>query len=55
MFAKLTDAAWTKRESLRDLVTALGAENMRWVGGAIRDSLLGTEVNDVDCATTVAV
>ncbi len=53
MFAKLSDAAWTKREGLRDLTAALGAENIRWVGGAIRDSLLGTDVNDVDCATTL--
>lgn len=33
------------------LVDALGAENARWVGGAVRDSLLGIEVQDVDCAT----
>ncbi|MBT8390124.1 MAG: CCA tRNA nucleotidyltransferase [Altererythrobacter sp.] len=51
MFAELPDAAWTKREGLRALTNALGAENIRWVGGAIRDSLLGTDVNDVDCAT----
>nr|WP_298897023.1 CCA tRNA nucleotidyltransferase [uncultured Altererythrobacter sp.] len=51
MFAELSDAAWTKREGLRALTNALGAENIRWVGGAIRDSLLGTDVNDVDCAT----
>lgn len=51
MFADLADAAWTRREGLRALTEALGAENMRWVGGAIRDSLLGVEVNDVDCAT----
>ena len=51
MFAKLSDAAWTKREGLRALTDALGVENIRWVGGAIRDSLLGADVNDVDCAT----
>ena len=51
MFAKLSDAAWTKREGLRALTDALGVENIRWVGGAIRDSLLGSDVNDVDCAT----
>lgn len=51
MFADLSDAAWTRRESLTGLVAALGADNIRWVGGAIRDSLLGVEVNDVDCAT----
>lgn len=51
MFAKLSDAAWTRREGLRALTDALGVENIRWVGGAIRDSLLGAAVNDVDCAT----
>ena len=51
MFAKLSDAAWTKRDGLRALTDALGADNIRWVGGAIRDSLLGSDVNDVDCAT----
>ena len=51
MFAKLSDAAWTQRADLRAIRDALGAENIRWVGGAIRDSLLGAEVNDVDCAT----
>ena len=51
MFAKLSDAEWTKHEGLSALTKALGAENIRWVGGAVRDSLLGVEVNDVDCAT----
>ena len=51
MFASLADAAWTRRDGLRALTTALGADNIRWVGGAIRDSLLGIAVNDVDCAT----
>lgn len=54
MFAELSDAAWTKREGLRALTNALGAENIRWVGGAIRDSLLGTDVSDVDCATKLS-
>ena len=51
-FHSLHDAAWTKRAGLRALTTALGADNIRWVGGAIRDSLLGQGVEDVDCATT---
>lgn len=53
MFARLADAEWTRREGLRALTAALGADNIRWVGGAIRDSLLGAEVSDVDCATTL--
>lgn len=51
MFADLSSAKWTRREGLQSLTEALGAENIRWVGGAIRDSLLGSEVSDVDCAT----
>lgn len=47
----LRTAAWTKREGLALLTAALGAENIRWVGGAVRDGLLGVPVNDVDCAT----
>lgn len=49
----LPDASWTRRADLAALVDALGAENMRWVGGAVRDTLLGTDVADVDAATTL--
>ncbi|KWV90487.1 CCA tRNA nucleotidyltransferase [Erythrobacter sp. YT30] len=48
----LPRAPWTSREALSQLTAALGAENMRWVGGAVRDTLLDIEVNDIDCATT---
>ena len=47
------DAPWTKREDLAELIAALGADNMRWVGGAVRDTLLGQDVADVDVATTL--
>lgn len=47
----LTAADWTRREDLRALVDALGAGNARYVGGAVRDTLLGIEVKDVDIAT----
>ena len=49
----LADADWPRRKGLRLLAETLGAENMRWVGGAVRDTLLGAEVADVDCATTL--
>ena len=48
---RLHAADWPRRDGLVDLTRALGAENIRWVGGAIRDTLLGHEVADVDCAT----
>lgn len=42
---------WTGRAGLAALARALGADNIRWVGGAARDTLLGHPVKDVDCAT----
>ncbi len=47
----LPPADWTQREDLAALVDALGADNVRWVGGAVRDTLLGKPVSDVDAAT----
>lgn len=51
MLHDLAEAGWTRREGLAALTGALGAENIRWVGGAVRDGLLGVPVADVDCAT----
>ncbi|MCB2088314.1 MAG: CCA tRNA nucleotidyltransferase [Sphingomonadaceae bacterium] len=42
---------WTGREDLAELVAALGVDNIRWVGGAVRDTLLGHAVKDIDAAT----
>jgi poly(A) polymerase len=49
----LLEAEWPRRAGLAALTAALGADNIRWVGGAVRDGLLGVPVNDVDCATTL--
>ncbi|MXO64230.1 CCA tRNA nucleotidyltransferase [Altericroceibacterium endophyticum] len=49
--AELPSAAWTARADLAKLIEALGPDNARWVGGAVRDTLLGHAVADVDCAT----
>lgn len=51
MLRDLSQADWPRRAGLAALTAALGAQNIRWVGGAVRDSLLGAEVHDVDCAT----
>jgi poly(A) polymerase len=51
MLRDLSEAEWPRRAGLAALTAALGAENIRWVGGAVRDSLLGVAVHDVDCAT----
>jgi poly(A) polymerase len=53
MLRDLAEADWTRRTGLAALTTALGPENLRWVGGAVRDGLLGVAVADVDCATTL--
>ena len=50
---RLAPAAWTRRSDLAALVAALGEHNVRWVGGAVRDTLLGLAVADVDAATVL--
>lgn len=47
----LPAAEWTQRSDLARLVAAFGADNLRWVGGAVRDTLLNAPVRDVDAAT----
>ena len=47
----LPPAPWTRREDLAALIAALGEGNARYVGGAVRDTLLGCEVHDIDIAT----
>lgn len=51
MTDRLPAAEWTRRPDLAVLVELLGADNVRWVGGAVRDTLLGEEVKDIDAAT----
>lgn len=51
--ACLPAAEWTQRADLARLVTALGTGNARWVGGAVRDTLLGQDVHDIDAATSL--
>jgi poly(A) polymerase len=48
----LPDAEWRHREGLDRLVEALG--EVRFVGGSVRDSLLGLPVSDIDLATPQA-
>ncbi len=47
----LAGAEWPNRPDLARLVAALGHGNLRWVGGAVRDTLLGHAVKDIDAAT----
>ncbi|SOB87245.1 poly(A) polymerase [Sphingomonas guangdongensis] len=52
----LPDAPWRARAGLDELCTVLGAAagEVRFVGGAVRDTLLGLDVADVDLATVHA-
>jgi poly(A) polymerase len=47
----LPDAAWRVQDGLDHLCAVLGAGAARYVGGAVRDTLLGLDVADVDIAT----
>jgi poly(A) polymerase len=48
----LPDAAWRHREGLAHLVDVLG--EARFVGGSVRDTLLGIPVSDLDVATPLS-
>ncbi|MEM7665767.1 MAG: CCA tRNA nucleotidyltransferase [Pseudomonadota bacterium] len=48
---RLEAAEWPRRSGLAMLTEALGSDNIRWVGGAVRDTLLKATVDDIDCAT----
>lgn len=48
----LPDAEWRRRPGLDRLVAALG--DARFVGGSVRDTLLGLPVADIDVATPLA-
>ena len=53
MDLKLDVAKWWQQPGMSDLLTVLGAEEglIRFVGGTVRDELLGIPHADVDLAT----
>ena len=53
MALKLDPKKWRRRQGMAKLLGAVGANEgeTRYVGGAVRDDLLGLPVNDVDFAT----
>jgi len=55
MELRLDAAKWRKRKGMRRLLGALRADEglTRYVGGAVRDELLGFPVSDVDLATRI--
>lgn len=52
----LDAAKWRKKRGMKRLLAALGAEQglTRYVGGAVRDDLLGLPVSDIDLATRIS-
>jgi poly(A) polymerase len=55
MALRLDAAKWRKRRGMARVLRALGAEEglTRYVGGAVRDDLLGLPVSDIDLATRI--
>lgn len=56
MTDRLPKADWTARDDLAALVAALDPDaqgNCRWVGGVVRDTILGLPAKDIDMATTL--
>lgn len=53
MALKLDAKKWRSKRGMKRLLNALGAEErlLRYVGGAVRDDLLGLPVSDIDLAT----
>ena len=52
MTMKMPSAEWTERRGLAELISALDGE-ARFVGGAVRDTLLGLVAKDIDIATSL--
>jgi poly(A) polymerase len=50
---RAADFAWLDLPETQKLIAALGADKIRFVGGAVRDSLLDLPVQDIDIATTL--
>jgi len=48
---KKIQADWLNKASVQKLVAALGRDQVRFVGGAVRDTLAGKPVDDLDAAT----
>ncbi|MFC3053428.1 CCA tRNA nucleotidyltransferase [Kordiimonas pumila] len=46
-------ADWLDALHIKMIVTALGEQSIRFVGGAVRDTLMGRPVQEVDAATTL--
>lgn len=50
---RLSPFTWMKDRDVARVMSAIGADAARFVGGAVRDALLGRGVTDIDIATTL--
>nr|NUR38170.1 CCA tRNA nucleotidyltransferase [Sphingomonas sp.] len=55
MALRLDPVKWRKKRGMKRLLAALGADEglTRYVGGAVRDDLLGFPISDIDLATRI--
>jgi poly(A) polymerase len=55
MALRLDPVKWRKKRGMKRLLAALGADEglTRYVGGAVRDDLLGLPISDIDLATRI--
>lgn len=44
---------WMTSQEIKEIFDALGKENTRFVGGCIRNALIGKEITDIDIATSL--
>lgn len=51
--AELKHASWIREASTRKVMAALGEGRARFVGGCVRNALLGLPVGDIDIATSL--
>jgi poly(A) polymerase len=51
---RLPPFAWMKESDVARVMATLGPDAARFVGGAVRDALLGRDVTDIDIATNLA-
>ncbi|TNE62818.1 MAG: CCA tRNA nucleotidyltransferase [Alphaproteobacteria bacterium] len=52
MAPRRVDAPWLMAPFVKKVVAALGQGTIRFVGGAVRDTLMGRRIGDIDAATS---
>ncbi len=51
--SKTLNQQWMHQPHLKKIIKTLGKDKVRFIGGCVRDALLGREIHDVDMATTI--